>query len=200
MTLYYLPDGLLPSSQTFELVTNTKTFQSPLSNAIQTISRKGSYWKTSMTFNNLNGEQRNDLKAVLSKLNGQEHRLAVRDYGHLNQGNYVTSNTPYLDEIRSSTQIVVNNVTPNIAGYLKAGDYIIVNGEYKIVVDDADSNASFRCLINIAPPLRDTTTLSGRVYFLNERGTFIVTNNPQWRNNPPYFSSITIEAVEDVLA
>jgi len=200
MATYSLPTGLVPTTQTFELITNTKTFQSPLSNAIQTVSRKGSYWKTSMTFANLSGEQRNDLKALLAKLNGQEHRLALRDFGHVNQGNYVTSNTPFLDQIGASNEIYLGNVTPNITDYLKAGDYVLVNGQYHVVTADATSQPSFRIKLFVAPPLRDTTTLSTTAYINNPSGTFIVTNNPQWRNQAPYFSSITIEAVEDVLA
>ena len=44
MTVYMFP-SITPSSSTFELVTNTRTFQSPLTNSVQTIARKGSLWK-----------------------------------------------------------------------------------------------------------------------------------------------------------
>ena len=72
MATYNFPN-ITPTSQTFELVTNTKMFQSPLSNAIQTVSRKGSYWKTSMVFNNLSGSQRAELQAFIAKMDGQTH-------------------------------------------------------------------------------------------------------------------------------
>ena len=74
MTTYTFP-SIVPATNTFELVSNTRTFQSPLTNSVQTISRKGSLWKVSMQFNNLTGTDRAIMQAFLTKLNGQQHRF-----------------------------------------------------------------------------------------------------------------------------
>ena len=80
MTVYAFP-SITPTSSTVELVTNTRTFKSPLTNAVQTVGRKGSLWKISMQFNNLQGADRATMKAFLAKLNGQEHRMYLNDHG-----------------------------------------------------------------------------------------------------------------------
>jgi len=85
MTTYTFP-SITPSSNTFELVTNTRTFQSPLTNSVQTASRKGSLWKVSMRFNNLTGDDRAEMQAFLAKLNGQQHRFYVQDHGFVRRG------------------------------------------------------------------------------------------------------------------
>ena len=76
MTTYTFP-SITPSSNTFELVTNTRTFQSPLTNSVQTVARKGSLWKATLQFNNLTGDDRAEMQAFLTKLNGQQHRFYI---------------------------------------------------------------------------------------------------------------------------
>ena len=55
MTTFTFPN-ITPTTNTLELVSNTRTYQSPLTNAIQTASRKGSLWKASLQFKNLSGD------------------------------------------------------------------------------------------------------------------------------------------------
>jgi len=85
MTTYTFP-SITPSSNTFELVTNTRTFQSPLTNSVQTVARKGSLWKISMRFNNLTGDDRAEMQAFLTKLNGQQHRFFLQDHSYTRRG------------------------------------------------------------------------------------------------------------------
>lgn len=208
MTIYAFPN-ITPTSQTFELVTNTKTFQSPLSNSVQTVSRKGSHWKTSMTFNNLTDDERGILQGFITRLNGQEHRMRIRDYGQPFRGNAPSSDSPLTWSGASEVidRLVIYNITPSIGSYLKRGDYVQVGNQLHQVThgsggDDSDpiANSSGRCTAYIAPefityPADDTpVTLQGAT------GVFMMTNNPQWRTQAPYVSSITIEAISDVLA
>jgi hypothetical protein len=85
MTTYTFP-AITPSANTFELITNTRTFQSPLTNAVQTVQRKGSLWKASLQFNNLTGDNRAEMQAFLAKLNGQQHRFYLPDHGFVRRG------------------------------------------------------------------------------------------------------------------
>jgi len=85
MTTYTFP-AITPSANTFELITNTRTFQSPLTNAVQTVQRKGSLWKASLQFNNLTGDNRAEMQAFLAKLNGQAHRFYLPDHGFVRRG------------------------------------------------------------------------------------------------------------------
>ena len=200
MATYNFP-SITPTNQTFELVTNTKSFQSPLSNSIQTISRKGSYWKTTMVFNNLTGSQRSELQAFISKLDGQAHRMRIRDYGAVRYGNAVSPQTPLVQGSgQSGSTLTVDGASANVTDYFAAGDYISFNNELHIVTADANSNVSGVVEVSIAPPIRKTPANNAAVEYSAPFGVFMMTNNPQWLTQAPYFSSITIEAIEDVLA
>lgn len=210
MTIYAFPN-ITPTTQTFELVTNTKTFQSPLSNSVQTLSRKGSHWKTSMTFNNLSGTDRAVLQAFIANLNGQQDRFYARDFGAVRSGNAPASDSPTIYDMRilgfpdiaQTNRVVLNNVTSGITNYFRAGDYIVFNNELHIITQDADSgtgSAAGRVAAYIAPNLRKQPTVGQSANFVAPNTVFMMTNNPQWRTQAPYFSSITIEAIEDVLA
>lgn len=85
MTTYNFPD-IKPSTTTFELVSNTRTFQSPLNNAVQTVARKGAFWKVSLQFDNLIGDNRAEMQAFLTKLNGQQHRFFLQDHSYTRRG------------------------------------------------------------------------------------------------------------------
>lgn len=200
MATYNFPN-ITPTTQTFELVTNTKTFQSPLSNAIQTVSRKGSYWKTTMVFNNLSGTERSELQAFIAKLDGQTHRMRIRDYGAVRYGNAVSPQTPLVQGSgQTGSSLTVDGASANITDYFAAGDYISFNNELHIVTEGADSNVSGEVEVFIAPPIRKVPADNTAVEYAAPYGVFMMTNNPQWRTQAPYFSSITIEAIEDVLA
>jgi hypothetical protein len=205
MTIYAFPN-ITPTSQTFELVTNTKTFQSPLSNSIQTVSRKGSYWKTSMTFNNLTDDDRGILQGFITRLNGQEHRMRIRDYGQPFRGNAPSSDSPTV-YLTGTSRVVIENCTIGIGSYLKRGDYVQVGNQIYQVTngsggDNSDplSNSAGRCDIYIAPPFNTEPSVGTSVTVQGATGVFMMTNNPQWRTQAPYVSSITIEAISDVLA
>lgn len=200
MATYNFPN-ITPTRQSFELVTNTKKFQSPLSNAVQTVSRKGSYWKTTMTFSNLTGAQRSELQAFISKLDGQTHRMRIRDYGAVRFGTAIPPQTPLVNGAsQTGATLVADGATSSQTDYLKAGDYISFNNELHMVTSDVDSDSSGNLSIPIAPPIRKSPADGASIECYTPTGVFMMTNNPAWSTQSLYVSSITIEAIEDVLA
>lgn len=205
MTIYAFPD-ITPTSQTFEFVTNTKSFQSPLSNSIQTVSRKGAHWKTSMTFSNLTDDERGALQSFITRLNGQEHRMRIRDYGQPFRGSAPSGDSPTV-YLTDATLVVIENCTASVGSYVKRGDYIEIDNQlYQVThgsggVDSQPlSNSSGRCSIYISPPFTTQPSVGTAVTVRGATGVFMMTNNPQWTTQAPYFSSITIDAISDVLA
>ena len=121
MTVYMFP-SITPSSSTFELVTNTRTFKSPLTNSVQTIARKGSLWKVSMRFNNLSGNDRAIMQGFLAKLNGQQHRMYLQDHAAVKRG--IAPSSPADTLIVSSagqtgSTLNASGATASQTGYLK---------------------------------------------------------------------------------
>ena len=199
MTTFTFP-AITPSTNTFELVANTRTFQSPLTNAIQTSSRKGSLWRASLQFNNLSGADRKVMQAFLVKLNGQEHRFTLHDHSHTRRG--AGGGTLRVNGgTQSGTSLVCDGATASVANYLMSGDYISFNNELHMVVADANSDGSGNITLSIAPPIRKTPADDTIVdYTVPVSGVFLLAGPASWQTTPSITSSFTIEAVEDVLA
>tara|TARA_R110000824_G_scaffold103171_1_gene245199 strand:+ start:246 stop:845 length:600 start_codon:yes stop_codon:yes gene_type:complete len=199
MTTYSFP-ALTPSRSSFELVTNTKTFKSPLTNAIQTSGRKGAVWRVTMAFNNLFGSDRAEMQAFLTKLNGQEHRFYLQDHSFTRRG--AGGGTLLINgAAQSGSTLVCNGATVSVTDYLLPGDYIAFNNELHMVTTAANSDGSGNVSLLIAPPIRKQTNNDDLVdYAVPVLGVFILASDVSWDNNPGINSSFTIDAIEDVLA
>ena len=199
MTTFAFP-SITPATNTFELVSNTRTYQSPLTNAVQTASRKGSLWKASLQFNNLSGDDRKVMQAFLVKLNGQQHRFTLQDHSHTLRGagggNLVVNGAS-----QSGTTLVCDGATANVNNYLRAGDYVSFNNELHMVVADTNSDGSGNVSIAIAPPIRKSPPDDTIVDYTEPvQGVFMLAGPASWNTTIDIHSSFTIEAVEDVLA
>lgn len=204
MTIYtFATDvGVTPTTQTWELVANTKVFQSPLSNTIQTVQRKGSYWKTTATFNNLTGADRAKMQAFLAKLNGQTHRMYFTDYGYSKSGNAPIGDSAVLrvnGAGQTGSSLVADGATLNTTGYLKAGDYVAFNNQFHIVTADCETVGG-AITISIAPPLRKSPDDDDQINFITPLAVMMVTSTASWDTRPGRVSNFTIEAIEDLLA
>ena len=199
MTTFAFP-SITPATNTFELVSNTRTYQSPLTNAVQTASRKGSLWKASLQFNNLSGDDRKVMQAFLVKLNGQQHRFTLQDHSHTLRG--AGGGTLRVNgATQSGTTLVCDGATTSVNNYLRAGDYISFNNELHMVVVDANSDASGNVSLSIAPPIRKTPADNTIVdYTVPVVGVFMLAGPASWNTTIDIHSSFNIEAVEDVLA
>ena len=199
MTTFAFP-SITPATNTFELVSNTRTYQSPLTNAVQTASRKGSLWKASLQFNNLSGDDRKVMQAFLVKLNGQQHRFTLQDHSHTLRG--AGGGTLSVNGAsQSGTTLVCDGATASVNNYLRAGDYISFNNELHMVVVDANSDASGNVSLSIAPPIRKTPADNTIVdYTVPVVGVFMLSGPASWNTTIDIHSSFNIEAVEDVLA
>ena len=200
MATYNFP-SITPTNQTFELVTNTSQFQSPISGAVQTVSRKGSYWKTRMTFRNLSGSDRAELQAFIAKMDGQVHRMRLEDYGRVRNGAATSPQTVLVaGASQTGSSIDLDGATASVTDFLKAGDYLSFNNELHMVTADVDSDGSGALTVSIAPPIRKPTNDNDEVRIFAPFGVFMMINTPKWSTESSYISTITIEAIEDVLA
>ena len=200
MATYNFP-SITPTSQTFELITNSRQFQSPVSGAVQTLSRKGSFWKTRMTFSNLRGNDRAEMQAFIAKMDGQTHRMRLEDYGRVRYGAATSPQSVLVNGAgQTGSSINLDGATNSVTNFFKAGDYMSFNNELHMVTADASSNSSGQLAVSISPPIRKPTTNDDAVQIFAPLGVFMMTNTPRWSTESTYISSITIEAVEDVLA
>lgn len=199
MTTYSFP-AVIPYQSSIELVTNTKTFRSPLTNAVQTVQRKGSLWRASLSFRNLSGADRAEMQAFLVKLNGQEHRFYLQDHSYIKRGvGTGTLNIKGAGQLGST--LLCDGGSFSITNYLRAGDQISFNNELHMVTADANSDGAGNVTLSIAPPIRKPTIDNGLVDIdVPVLGVFILGSNSSWSNDVNRFSNFEITAVEDVLA
>lgn len=186
-----------PSRSNWELLTNTRVFQSPFTNAIQTASRKGSAWRCSLRFDDLFGEDRAKMQAFLTKLDGQRHRFKIRDHAFTRRGTGTatgwTSNT-------SSGNSLVLQKSSGTALTIKAGDYLSVDNQLFMAVADASTSSPHTALtVTVAPEIRDMTA-GEAVELLQPTGVFVLASSASWDTEVGIVSSFTIEGIEDVLA
>ena len=199
MTIFSFP-SITPTSSSFELVTNTKTFRSPITNSVQTSGRQGSLWKVGMSFNNLSGDDRSEMQAFLAKLNGQEHRFTLHDHSYTRRG-VGTGTLTINGSGQSGANLVCSTTGTLIIGYVKAGDYVSFNNELHMVAADANSDVSGNITIKIAPPIRKPTINNDNIDYTSPvNGVFMLASKSGWSNELAGLSSFSIEAVEDVLA
>lgn len=199
MTTFAFPD-ITPTSSTFELVSNTRVFQSPLTNAVQTTSRKGSMWRATLQFNNLTGDERSEMQAFLVKLNGQQHRFTLKDHSYTRRG--AGGGTLRVNGgSQSGTTLLCDGATASVNNYLRAGDYISFDGQLYMVVADANSDVAGQVTLSIAPPLRFSPVNNRIVKYAGDvEGVFMLAGPASWNTQLGIVSNFTLEAAQDVLA
>lgn len=188
---------VLPSKSAWELVSNTRIFRSPLTNAVQTAARKGSHWRISLSFENLSGENRANMQAFLTKLEGQEHRFSITDHAFVRRGTGV--DTGLVTAASSGNTLnFTRSLTSSIS--IEKGDYISANGQlYMCTTRMAPTTATTGLSVGVAPAVRNSSV--GDASELDTPlGVFILTSSASWDTQPGLFSSFNIEAIEDVLA
>lgn len=198
MSTYVFADdvpNVQPSSSSWELLHNTRVFQSPLTNAIQTASRKGSAWKVSLGFENLFGEDRANMQAFLARLEGQTHRFKITDHAFTRRGTGTT--TSWTSNTSSGNSLVLQRGTGASLTVAK-GDYISVDNQLFIATQAAATASPHTAItVTVAPQIRDMTT-GQAVEFVAPTGIFIMTGSASWDTEPGQVSSFRLEGIEDV--
>ena len=199
MTTYAFP-SITPTDSQFTLISNTRTFVSPITGYTQTVARKGSRWKVSLNFRNLDGDSRAELQAFLVKLDGQTHRFTLHDHAYTRRGTGNNTGAPAVNGASQlGSSLILNNATASVTNWLRAGDYLGVNNQLFMVTDDCNSDGSGGVTVNIKPPIRtspaDTATVDISAPIT---GVFMLANDASWSNTAGVFSNFTLEAIEDI--
>lgn len=189
--------GVSASRSSWELVSNSRIFRSPLTNAVQTAARKGSHWKISLSFSNLSGEDRANMQAFLTKLEGQEHRFSIIDHGFVRRGSGVDTGL-VTGASSGNTLNFTRSLTSSIS--IEKGDYVSANGQlFMCTTRMAPTTNTTGLSIGVAPAVRNSSV--GEAVELDApAGVFMLTSAASWDTQPGLLSSFTIEAIEDVLA
>jgi len=175
VTTYTWSDYGLPNPAKFARarITNTASMRSPLTGAIQTAERAGARWQLRAEWV-VTGAQRDALEALLTRLNGQEHRLRLPMFGQSNRGAW--SGTPLVaGASQAGYSLNVDGASFSVTNWARAGDLFTFDNAVRMVTADVDSTGGGLVTLPLWPPIRtapaDNTALDfastiNGVYFL----------------------------------
>lgn len=182
----------------WSLVSNTQSFQSPLSGATQTVEMPGARWRAVFSFSALDATDSAALRSFLVKLRGQSGRFTLHNLAkYIPSGNYVGSNPSVLGAGQTGTSLTTNGWLANITGALKAGDYFTVNGELKMAVEDVNSDGAGAATVVFEPPLRSSPANAAFLTLTKPTATFRLDEDAvRWVTSAPMVDSIVIACTE----
>ncbi|MDZ7322032.1 hypothetical protein N4G41_10345 [Kosakonia sacchari] len=189
------PADVCPAALTWRPESNTKTFRSPFNGASQTVRYPGTRWVCSLTLTNLTDEKSRRVDALIASLDGEYGRVKIRDWGRPGR---TPAGTPIVsDANQTGTELHSKGWTAGVI-VLRAGDYITVNDELKMVTADVTSAADMTAIIPIAPMLRISPPANAPIEVANPYGIFKLKDNQQGTGSrtPGGFTSYTIEFEE----
>lgn len=195
MAVLEWPADICPSSLTWRPESNSKTFRSPFNGASQTVRFPGTRWVCALTFNNLSDDKSRRIDALIASLDGEYGRVKIRDWG---REGHKPAGTPLVSDAKQTgTALMTKGWTADVV-VLRAGDYITVNDELKMVTADVSSAAGGTAVIPIAPMLRSSPAADARIEVLTPYGIFKLKDNQQGTGNrvPGVFTSYTLEFEE----
>lgn len=198
MTTFAFP-SVTPNSSEWSYISNDKTFASPLSGSVQTASRSGSRWKITLNFINLTAANRHTMRGFLASLNGKTHRFTVHDHSIALRG--TVAGTPLVNGASQTGNTIITDGWTS-GDNLTNGDMIGLDGELKIVTADISETAG-AMTISFQPEIHTSPANNSSVVTTNPTGIFMLLPDAvSWSNVPGQdnFSSLSIEAIEDILA
>jgi hypothetical protein len=116
----------------------------------------------------------------------------------INQGaaptDYLATTTTALTELQTGASLRSGGWTPDITGILKAGDYLGVNGELKLLTADAASDIFGNALLTFEPPLRASPPDSAALTLSQPAAVFRLLDDDQDTVpiQPPLRGSVTL--------
>lgn len=195
MAVLEWPADICPSSLTWRPESNAKTFRSPFNGASQTVRFPGTRWVCALTFNNLSDDKSRRLDALIASLDGEYGRVKIRDWGR--EGHKPAGLPLVSDPNQTGIVLMTKGWSPGVV-VLRAGDYLTVNDELKMVTADVASAAGGTAVIPIAPMLRSSPPANARIEVQAPYGIFKLKDNQQGTGNrvPGVFTSYTLEFEE----
>ena len=207
MTTYQFPSSLTPNASQWTLVTNSRRFTSPITRATQVVQRKGTLWRVDLTFDSLTTTERGALQGFIAKLDGQVHRVRLKDHSFVRQG--TGGGAPLVNGPTQSGSSLVVDGAGTVTNWLRAGDLLSFDKESSSGTDTpqlhrvtTDVNSSGgNATIPIAPPLRNAPPNDAPVEITNPEGVFMLVSDPAWNNRPGsnILSSFSLTFIQDVL-
>ena len=197
MTILTIPKQTEFRNSTFGLEENTETFQSPISNSVQVLARTGARWYLTINYVPLKRADAQVVLGFLSKLRGRVNSFYGFDPIATSPLGDVSGSTLLVNGASQTGTSLVCDGAVGSTLVLKAGDYIEVNSELKMVTDDATSDGSGNVTINFSPSLRASPSDDASIITSNPKCEMKLTeDNVTWSQNTDGTYNISFSGIE----
>jgi hypothetical protein len=150
-----------------------------------------------MSFTGLTGEDRADMMAFVTKLRVSRNAFLCVNHTAPQRGALSGSPVVGASSLNGST-LVVGGISGSVSSWALAGDFVSVNCELKMVLENVGAVSGVATL-SIWPPFRQTPTSGTTVVVNSPVGAFRLLRATEMNTDPPeYITSMTIDAVERV--
>lgn len=190
--------GFLPGR--FGLETNTQRFTSPYTNATQRLLLSGARWAATYNLPAMSRAQMAEWQAFLLSLEGGANTFSGSDPdGKTARG--TPTGTPLVKGAgQTGSTLLIDGCTPNVANWLRTGDYIAVNGELKMVTADCTTNGSGEVTVSFMPRLRNSPPDNAVVTVTNASCEMILVDDQQsmWNSARKlgFYEGLSFSAIE----
>jgi len=171
--------SITPDIQEWQLISNTQSFTSPLDKTTQTLELPGSRWLATLQYPSMTDAEARIMIAFLASLRGMSGRFTLFDHSHQTPAGVATGTPLVNGASQTGGTLITDGWTVSTTGILKAGDYIGVNGELKMVTVDANSDASGNATLTIEPVLRASPADNAVITTAAPTGTFRLADDGQ---------------------
>ena len=200
MALVVIPSGLRISQSTFGLESNVRKYKSPFTGQFQVRENAPAIWKLQLTTTayKFDEEKSIQIKSWLMKLRGGANYFEYGDPDYTAPRGVATGTPVISGGGQSGNTLVTSGWTPSITNILRDGDYFSVNGEFKRVVEDTNSDGSGLATLTFEPPLRVSPPDTTAIITNNPTVQFAVDNTEagSWSSGQTRLSSFTVAATE----
>ncbi len=190
--------SIIPSSVEWSLISNTQSFRSPMDGSVQTLENAGSRWRALLRFKNLSDSDGRTLLAFMVALRGEAGRFTLYDHSHPNPAGIATGSPLVNGASQTGGTLITDGWTNSVTGILKAGDYIGVNGELKMVTSDVDSDVTGKVTLTIEPPLRSSPADNAVITTVKPTTNFRLVDDNQAKSSitAPFIHQVSIACIE----
>lgn len=184
-----------PRNLDWSLVSNTVSFQSPLSGAVQTVEFPGARWKVSFLLENLVEADAALFQAFLARLRGRAGRFTLHNFARPAPRGTIAGTVLVKGAGQTGTTLAIDGCAAGAT--LLAGDFFAVAGELKMVVADAVADGAGEMSVTFEPPLRAAPADNAPLTLDRPTATFMLFGDEaKWTTQPGKFSTFPIDAVE----
>ena len=192
------PADIFPDTQQLGPISAQKVFGSPFNSAMQVVNYPGGErWSLTMQFSALTVRDRARMMGFCSRLRGSRNTFLAVNHTAAQRGGLQGAPLVAVESVSGSILTIVTPGNTNISSWARAGDFVSVNSELKMVLDDVGTDGSDVASLNIWPPIRTTPDSGANVYVSSVVGAFRLTTPPAFTTAGPGFrTDIALQATE----